>query len=76
MLIRITTDEIEEDDENVHAFEINDAKIDVSLRDLVFVPSPFLASVCRTLRNGAMSSSTPCWRSTIFETTPSMPTST
>ena len=26
----LSTDEIEEDDENVHAFEINDAKIDVS----------------------------------------------
>jgi hypothetical protein len=33
-----TLDEIDEDDDNVHAFEINDAKIDVSTvrSDLLF----------------------------------------
>ena len=71
----IATDEIEEDDENVHAFEINDAKIDVSQAIFLFT---FLSliSVCRMLKNGATSLSTPCLRSTISEMIPSMPTST
>ena len=30
--LRVTSDEIDEDDDNVHAFEIDDAKIDVSCR--------------------------------------------
>lgn len=32
LLIIIPADEIDEDDDNVHAFEIDDAKIDVSSR--------------------------------------------
>lgn len=34
----VSLDEIDEDDENVHAFEINDAKIDVSYRTIMCRP--------------------------------------
>jgi len=39
MLTRIPAqDEIDEDDDNVHAFEINDVKIDVSFSKMWFIP--------------------------------------
>jgi len=49
----LLTDEIEEDDENVHAFEINDAKIDVSPIFLYNLANYFCVDDFRTSRRGA-----------------------
>jgi len=53
-------DEIDEDDENVHAFEIDDAKIDVRRR---IVTRLWLTLAGRMSRSDAMSSNIRCWKS-------------
>jgi len=44
--LTLNADDIEEDDDNVHAFEIDDAKIDASLIALSFVPWPNTSIGC------------------------------
>jgi DNA excision repair protein ERCC-3 len=70
-LITPLADEIDEDDENVHAFEINDAKIDVGRPSLFF---GVFAVTClsRMSKSGVTSWSTPCSRSMISAMTRSM----
>ena len=62
-------DEIDEDDENVHAFEIDDAKIDVRLRILARLR---LTLAGRMLRSDVMSLNIRCWKSMTSATTLSM----
>ena len=69
--VRLTqiADEIDEDDENVHAFQIDDSKIDVS-RNL-FLELTFLltkGASFRKSKSGALISSTPCLKSMTSET--------
>jgi hypothetical protein len=62
-------DEIDEDDENVHAFEIDDAKIDVRRR---IVTRLWLTLEGRMLRSDVMNLNIRCWKSMISAMTLSM----
>lgn len=69
-------DEIEEDDDNVHSFEISDAKIDVRMLHDLRLGGTGLIMQCRTSRGAVPSSNIRCSRSTTSGMIPSTQTLT
>ena len=66
----IATDEIEEDDDDVHAFEIKDDKIDVRVYSRVHRTDPQIVLCIRMSKSGAMNLNIRCSRNMISEMIP------
>lgn len=66
----ISTDEIEEDDDDVHAFEIKDDKIDVRVYSHVHRTESQIMLCIRMSKSGAMNLNIRCSRNTISEMIP------
>ena len=68
-VVGVDNDEIDEDDDNVHAFEIDDSKIDVGGWLLSFFIQLLNNNyTCRRSKNAVMNWSILCWKNTISET--------